>query len=229
MANYQPPTEIDAIFDPTKFESISLAAQGGTDAEIAQALQDLTTKVTLIETKINVFGPIIYTPGNFFTNNCRACAGGSVISLAFTGFVSGATYFIDFQLGFMSAGFTNTADFQYGFNGSNLGGAGNFWFIGNEAGGGGNSVRGNVLASAYTNTNLICQSFIEAHASTIFPASADGTIYVGFCLNLVNKTNTGTVAGTYSVNSNPSALPGSAFTSPYLNLANNACKFVRIN
>ena len=45
MANYQPPTEFNPIFDPTKFEAVSLAAQGGTSAELEQEVQDLTTVV----------------------------------------------------------------------------------------------------------------------------------------------------------------------------------------
>jgi hypothetical protein len=228
MANYQPPTEFNPIFDPTKFKAVSLSAQGGTDAELEQEVQDLTTVVNNIATYIDNIGPVVFVPSTFWDTNCRALVSGVANTFTFTGFVSGGTYYVDFQLGFMSAGFNNTTDWLYGFNPSLSNGA-NFWTINGGSGTtAANFVAGNFITQPYTAGGLAAACFMSAHCSCFVVAPTDGTISLTVNLTTVNKAGT-VVNGTYSINSNPANAPGSAFISPYLSLSTNSCKFVRVH
>jgi len=219
MAYYPPPSEVDMIFDPVKFRSLP-QIEGTSiiiDSQITAAQQAVIECNDIID---GITG--IQFIGNNFWKNQAPFTSNQTTTFSFSGFVVGATYLVDFQLGLMSGGW-NGGSILYGFKGTTTGGCA--WSIGATSSTAATNYTGNfpIMPRSASGTPNPC--FINSHVIAPVTVGSSGTIYLFLSVYTVNNSGVQT-NGTYGVNC--SASP-STQTSPYDNQSNKSCKFIRIN
>ena len=216
MANYPAPTEVDMIFDATKF--YTLPQKTGNAQFISQqiiAANELLADCNDIINNTNIG----YVPQSFFPN-LGFIPSNSVYSIAFTDFVpTGAIYF-DFNIGLMSGGYNNaTGVTTYGFDCSKC-----TWSFGTE-----NSINSTTNYTGMfpylpvgTTATLCNPAFMNQHITGVINMNGNTTIYLLLSINTVNAGTGNPQAGTYGINS-PGSINGNF--SPYTRQQNKGCKF----
>jgi len=222
MANYQPPSEIDPIFDSLKF--VSLPEGLSNPAAILDELTAAQNNIVSCDTLIGDITGVSFVPASFFINTVSNLTSNTFYSFSFT-LSPLATYLVDFQFGIQVNGFNALANPAYGING-----------FGNETqlniG-----TSPNVISSPVTGfssnypvmpktTNQANAYMLNLHMTSIITTTANGLIYANLFVNTIDN-NGNTVAGAYAING-PST-NNAALGSPFTNQRTGGCKFIRLN
>jgi hypothetical protein len=221
MANYQPPSEIDPIFDSLKF--VSLPEALSTNAIVLNELTAAQNKIISCDTLIGDITGVSFVPTSFFSTTGNLTSN-TFLSFSFT-LSPLATYLVDFQFGIQVNGFNATGSPLYGINGF---GNQTQLNIGTSP---------NVITSPVTGfssnypvmpktTNQANAFMLNLHMTSIVTTTSNGFIYANLFVNTIDN-NGDTVAGAYAING-PST-NNSALGSPFTNQRTGGCKFIRLN
>jgi len=220
MANYQPPSEIDPIFDSLKF--VSLPEALSTNTIVLNELTAAQNKIISCDTLIGDITGVAFVPVSFF-NTTGNLASNTFHSFSFT-LSPLATYLVDFQFGLQSTGYTS-GGLTYGFNG-----------FGNQTqlniG-----ISPNVITSSVTGfssnyplmprtTNAANAAMLNLHMTAIVTTTSNGLIYANLYVNTIDA-NGDSVAGNYAING--PTTNNTALGSPFTNQRTGGCKFIRLN
>lgn len=221
MANYQPPSEIDPIFDSLKFVSLPEALSINT--VVLNELTAAQNKIISCDTLIGDITGVAFVPVSFFSTTSNLTSN-TFLSFSFT-LSPLATYLVDFQFGIQVNGFNATGNPLYGINGF---GNQTQLNIGTSP---------NVITSPVTGfssnypvmpktTNQANAFMLNLHMTSIVTTTSNGLIYANLYVNTIDN-NGDTVAGAYAING-PST-NNAALGSPYTNQRTGGCKFIRLN
>jgi hypothetical protein len=221
MANYQPPSEIDPIFNSLKF--VSLPEALSTNAIVLNELTAAQNKIISCDTLIGDITGVSFVPVSFFSTTGNLTSN-TFLSFSFT-LSPLATYLVDFQFGIQVNGFNATGNPLYGINGF---GNQTQLNIGTSP---------NVITSPVTGfssnypvmpktTNQANAFMLNLHMTSIVTTTSNGLIYANLFVNTIDN-NGDTVAGAYAING-PST-NNAALGSPFTNQRTGGCKFIRLN
>jgi hypothetical protein len=223
MANYQPPNEMDAIFDSLKF--VSLPEALNTNSIIIEELTAAQNKIIACDTLIGDITGVAFVPSSFFSNTNNIT---SNIFQSFSFTLSPfATYLVDFQFGLQVNGFNATNNPLYGINGFANQSQINIGLTPGVLSG--VNINGTFTANypVMPRTTNGANAFMEnLHITSFVTTPGNGIVYVNIYVNTVDN-NGNTVAGAYAING-PSTNNG-VLGSPYTNQRTGGCKFIRIN